>query len=233
MPSEHVLTAGDKWFLDYGRVDPVTKEPFQVGDTVVICANCKTVHLDATWGMVSTKCCAICERNTALVFSSFSQQLFQAKRVQKKGFRIKEKPIPFYQRILGMSLYPVAYCVDVLLPILTAVVLFLNLQPAIFSGSLPARAESVLTQFSAEMESKCSRLLESFQEITVESGGDLLVFSTRAAEKLENVKGNVAKARFSEKFRRSADKLQTECHQMWMKLVALWEDVRDKGRGRA
>lgn len=246
MPAEHVLTARDKWFLARGMVDPVTKEPFHVGDTVVICTNCKTVHLNATWGMVPNRSCANCGENGALIFTSFSQKLFQAKNVQKKGFRIKEQPLPFYQRIQEMNLYPAAYCTVVLLTVLTALVLFMNLRPAISSGNLPVLVESVLVQFSAETESKGSflleykspHLLENFREINVESGGNLRAFPTRTAEKLEDVKENAIEAGISGKFRRIAGRLQsswchvqTSWHHVRMKLAVLWEAVWDREEG--
>lgn len=233
MPTEHVLTARDKWFLARGMVDPVTKEPFHVGDTVVICTNCKTVHLNATWGMIPNRSCTNCGENRALVFTSFSQKLLQAKNVQKEGFRIKEQPLPFYQRIQGMNLYPAAYCAVVLLTVLTALVLFLNLRPVIVSENLPVLTESVLVQFSAETENKGSLLLENkgpyllenFRKISVEGGRNLRAFPTRAAEKLEDVKENATEAGVSRKFCRIADKLQTGWHHARMKLAVLWEAV--------
>lgn len=227
MPSEHVLTSRDKWFLERGMVDPITKAPFQVGDTIVICARCKTVHLDATWGMNPNRSCAICGENTAQVFPAFSQKLFQVRNVNKQGFRIKERPLPFYMRVQQKNLYPAAYSGTALLLALTVLVLFLNLRPVISSENWPARTESVLAQFSAEMESKCSRLLENCREITIESGRNLRTFPAHAAEKTGEIQEKVKKTRIPGKFHRMGDKLQAGWRNIQLRLATLWEAVQN------
>ena len=57
MASQHTLTPRDKWFLERYMRDPVIHEPFRVGDTVVICAQCKTAYSDGAWAMSGGKCC--------------------------------------------------------------------------------------------------------------------------------------------------------------------------------
>lgn len=45
----HQLTKNEGWFLDLKKKDPITGHTFSDGDTVVVCAKCKTVYLADTW----------------------------------------------------------------------------------------------------------------------------------------------------------------------------------------
>lgn len=58
--NEFVLDEGKRWFVEEGRVDPLTREPFRMGERVVVCANCKMVYLASTWddcgGCVGFEC---------------------------------------------------------------------------------------------------------------------------------------------------------------------------------
>ena len=44
-----VLDESKRWFIELARIDPMTRESFAVGDTVVVCRDCKVVHKDYTW----------------------------------------------------------------------------------------------------------------------------------------------------------------------------------------
>lgn len=58
--NEFVLDEGKRWFVEEGRVDPLTHEPFRMGDRVVICDDCRLVYLASTWddcdGCVGIEC---------------------------------------------------------------------------------------------------------------------------------------------------------------------------------
>ena len=44
-----VLDESKRWFIELGRIDPMTRESFSIGDSVVVCRECKVVHKDYTW----------------------------------------------------------------------------------------------------------------------------------------------------------------------------------------
>lgn len=87
MPQEHKLTLLDKWFLDEHRLDPVTKSEFFRGDSVVVCAHCKTVSLRDSWDSIGGFC-ANCQGDTRLVFPFFSRGLLRPSASGSKNFKI-------------------------------------------------------------------------------------------------------------------------------------------------
>lgn len=117
MEDRHTITARDQWFLDKHMKDPVTQERFKTGDTIIICANCRTVHYDSTWGLNPKKCCSICEGNKSLRYSTFSPELFQRKVTCNKGFKIVVERVPFLQRLKLFNGYPAAKTTAILLPV--------------------------------------------------------------------------------------------------------------------
>lgn len=52
----HTLNVSDQWFLTMRRKDPLTGGQFQIGDSVVVCRQCRTVHLSDTWYFEHTGC---------------------------------------------------------------------------------------------------------------------------------------------------------------------------------
>ena len=44
-----VLNEDKRWFIEMGRIDPMTREHFNIGDNVVVCRDCKMVSLESTW----------------------------------------------------------------------------------------------------------------------------------------------------------------------------------------
>ena len=44
-----VLDEEREWFLEEGRIDPMTRAPYKRGDRVVVCRSCKMVSLESTW----------------------------------------------------------------------------------------------------------------------------------------------------------------------------------------
>lgn len=52
----HTLNVSDQWFLAMRRKDPLTGGQFQIGDSVVVCRQCRTVHLSDTWFFEHTGC---------------------------------------------------------------------------------------------------------------------------------------------------------------------------------
>lgn len=44
-----VLNEERQWFLDEGRIDPMTREKFTFGDRVVVCSSCRMVFKESTW----------------------------------------------------------------------------------------------------------------------------------------------------------------------------------------
>ena len=43
------LDENKQWFIEMGRIDPMTREHFRLGDNVVVCRDCKMVSLASTW----------------------------------------------------------------------------------------------------------------------------------------------------------------------------------------
>jgi len=123
MASKHTITSLDKWFLDRHMKDPVTQEPFKVGDCIIICANCKTAHYEATWGMNPSKCCSSCESNSQLHYSTFSSAIFQHRSTSSR-FSIVAEKLSFIQRLRLFNGYPIANTITVLIPILLLVIMF-------------------------------------------------------------------------------------------------------------
>ena len=52
----YTLNTRDQWFLVMGRKDPLTGGQFQIGDSVVVCRRCRTVHLTDTWYFAPNGC---------------------------------------------------------------------------------------------------------------------------------------------------------------------------------
>ena len=57
----------DKWFLNKKSIDGLSKIPFQAGDKVVICKECRTVWLSDSWEMGGNKC-PICQNEETVQF---------------------------------------------------------------------------------------------------------------------------------------------------------------------
>ena len=53
-----VLDSSKAWFLEQGRIDPMTRRQFRAGDSVVVCDSCKMVFLESTWDDCGGKCVA-------------------------------------------------------------------------------------------------------------------------------------------------------------------------------
>jgi len=74
---EYQITQEDKWLLDTHQTDPITHEPFKVGDAVVICATCRTVHYVSTWAINPEKPCSNCEGNDLIDFNTVLAGVFR------------------------------------------------------------------------------------------------------------------------------------------------------------
>ena len=44
-----VLDEDKQWFLEEGRIDPITRSHYRMGDRVVVCDRCHMVSLESTW----------------------------------------------------------------------------------------------------------------------------------------------------------------------------------------
>ena len=44
-----VLDESRDWFLQQGRIDPMTRAQYKQGDRVVVCNSCHMVSLESTW----------------------------------------------------------------------------------------------------------------------------------------------------------------------------------------
>ena len=44
-----VLDENREWFLQQGRIDPMTRAQYKRGDRVVVCNSCNMVSLESTW----------------------------------------------------------------------------------------------------------------------------------------------------------------------------------------
>ena len=129
MESEHTITVKDKWFLDKHMKDPIAQEPFKVGDTIVICAKCKTAQYDVSWSMNSNKCCSLgCDHDRKLRFRAFSPAIFRSHMKHNPDFRIIKAWMPFG----SMAKVRAATTAIALLPILVVSFVFRSaLQPAV------------------------------------------------------------------------------------------------------
>ena len=122
MTCKHIITSRDKWFLDRHMKDPVAQEPFKIGDSIVICAKCKTVHYDSSWNLNSNKCCSMgCNHSRQLSFNKFSPAIFQLKPSGNAKFKVIEEKLPFREKIGLINWYPIANFTSILIPILVFV----------------------------------------------------------------------------------------------------------------
>lgn len=121
MPTNHTISNRDAWFIDKHLNDPVTHEPFKVGDIIVVCARCKSVHYEATWGMNPIKSCSNCESNEKLNYDTFSSILFQPYTHNNPKFNILVKKIPSGQELKLFNKHSVASMLAIVLSIFLAV----------------------------------------------------------------------------------------------------------------
>lgn len=108
----HKLTHNDAWFLAMERIDPLAKEPFKVGDDVVVCARCKAVQLEDIWNMGQQ--CAVCGHKTQA--STFSRSFidFSYGRSKPSFLRWLQSPLLYRLRIILVYILPiiaVSFCV--------------------------------------------------------------------------------------------------------------------------
>lgn len=45
----HILSKNDEWFIRQNKIDPLSKQPFEEGDSVVVCRTCRCVQLEECW----------------------------------------------------------------------------------------------------------------------------------------------------------------------------------------
>ena len=131
MATQHTLTPRDKWFLERRMRDPVTHEPFKAGDTVVICAQCKTAYSDGVWAMSGGKCCQMgCNHERLLSFSRFSPVIFQPRATRSARFRIAVPKLPVVERLRLLNGYPAAMVVTAAAPLLAVgLLIYGNIEP--------------------------------------------------------------------------------------------------------
>lgn len=186
MASRHKLSPQDRWFLSKGLCDPVTKRPFAVGDSVVICANCKVPHDASTWGLDETKCCASCQGNTLLEFEEFSPKILRPKVIHTTGFRVVGEKLSLKEKLDQFNGYPWAYAMIILLPLLTAAVLFYSLyaqgtQPLSLVQTMGTVAQARLEQMSRTVDWKLSEVMKRVEEEKILDWGEQLAAGTRHA----------------------------------------------------
>lgn len=125
MMNSHLITSNDRWFLDKQMKDPVAQEIFKEGDTIVICAKCKTAQYETSWKMNADKCCSAgCNHDKMLTFNNFSPVIFQPQPIRNFQFRIHRERIPFALRLKSLDGYPIANILTVLFPLFIAIILF-------------------------------------------------------------------------------------------------------------
>lgn len=211
MENKHTITSKDRWFLETNRKDPVAQEPFKVGDTIVICAKCKTVYYDSSWSMNSNKCCTMgCNHSKQLSFSKFSPLIFQPKITRSSGFHIIVDEVPLVERLKLFNGYPLANLITAFLPILVIARLYYAIQilglPASdnleIMGSVQTRVSNVCDSNSVKlkdiavkvkgievrvdnMDYKISAIESSFDGI------DINVSNTNVREKLSGTLSNI------------------------------------------
>lgn len=193
MATTHTLTARDQWFLKKGLCDPVTKAPFAEGDTVVICADCKVPHDVSTWGLDAGKSCACCQRNSLMEFERFSPEILRPKVIRTSGFRMVEEEVPLREKLKHIRGYPWAYAAVILLPLLTAVLLFYSayaqgIQPRSMLQYMALVAQRQLEQVSVFAGGDLSQMADGLaREKIPDLGGRLLEGAGHAGTKIHRV----------------------------------------------
>ncbi len=175
MAKKHTVTARDKWFIDKCMKDPVAQEPFKVGDTIVICAKCKTAHHESSWIMNSNKCCSMgCNHSSQLSFKRFSPVYFQPKLTRSSHFNVIAEKIPFGERQKLFNIYPMANIITVIIPILIIVTLLYSLQsevvPMYKVTNQLLTIQDRYTILGNEGNDKFQKMCEKVRSINVEFG---------------------------------------------------------------
>jgi hypothetical protein len=65
----HTVNFSYNWFLALHKIDEFTKEPFKLGDRIVVCNNCNKVHLESSWNILGGRCIQCKQTETKLIFS--------------------------------------------------------------------------------------------------------------------------------------------------------------------
>lgn len=187
MASSHKLSQHDQWFLSKGLCDPVTKQPFVVGDSVVICAHCKVPHRADTWGLNEAKRCASCQGNVLLEFDEFAPKILRPKAVHTAGFRMVGERLSLEERLGQVNGYPWAYAMMILIPLLIAVTLFRSaylkgIQPLDLAQHMGTAALVMLEQMVQTVAGKLSELADHM-------AGGLLHFVSSLAAGVEHAVG--------------------------------------------
>lgn len=165
MPDRHTITSRDKWFLDKNMKDPITKESFKIGDTVIICAKCKTVYHESTWGIKEGTNCAVCETNDSLNYKRFSPDIFYFKGSSNKNFKIKKK-ISFFSSLKYKNEYPAARAAVVLLPLFYLFVFFYYADGEITAAlNMESQWERLQNKVVVFNENNDEKVLESFRSL--------------------------------------------------------------------
>lgn len=219
MACKHTITSRDGWFLDKHMKDPVAQEPFKVGDTIVICAKCRTAHYESSWDMNANRCCSMgCNCSEQLNFNTFSPVIFQPKSSRNAKFKVIVEKLTFRERLKLFNGYPIAYMITVLIPILTFILVFYTAEDkavpvsvssviglleesqdklvGVMANSLP-KFEKMMGSIDTdmgEMEYKFINVLSSFNETDLDSKiteiNDNLE-STEIIDKLDNNWNNI------------------------------------------
>jgi hypothetical protein len=211
MPNKHVITSRDKWFLDKHMKDPVAQEQFKIGDTIVICAKCKTAHYESSWSMNSNKCCSAgCDHSSQLNFNTFSSDIFRPKISHNSQFNVVIKKAPFTERVTQFNGYPIANTFTIMIPMLLVLLLIYATQyhalPTRKMTKQLAMTQERLTDFAEESLIKFGQLIEKPKSMNKNSGKKLNSISTSfdnvktktaaidVTDKLNNVHSNVSSA---------------------------------------
>jgi len=225
MANKHTITSRDKWFLDKHMKDPVAQEEFRIGDTVVVCAKCKTAHYESTWSMNSGKCCSMgCEHSIQLNFKTFSPVIFQIKNRHSSRFSVIAEKLSFLQRLQMFNGYPLANTVTVLIPIFIIALFFntSNLQ-GIKRFNFNNRLSEVKNSFSLlhkENKVKTDRIADKQKNINLEFG-DMNYKVDKISSSFENIKPELNQTSIDSKLQKSSKKLS----ELFNMLAKFFENI--------
>ena len=102
MENEYVLKSSDDWFIKQKRKDLFTQEYFKEGDSIVLCAQCRTVMLSDAWKYYGNRCLN-CKHDHTVPFSKENCEYYKGgdSNINIIGYVIKEEEDEVLQELVS------------------------------------------------------------------------------------------------------------------------------------